>query len=46
MTGTTVFAVSRLLSEWTQRGIVNARREAVLISHDSRLLDLAEGNAA
>jgi CRP/FNR family transcriptional regulator, nitrogen oxide reductase regulator len=46
MTGTTLFAVSRLLSEWTQRGIVVARREAVVICDDSRLLELAEQEAA
>lgn len=41
MTGTTLFAVSRLLSEWTQRGIIDARREAVLICDSSRLVELA-----
>jgi CRP/FNR family transcriptional regulator, nitrogen oxide reductase regulator len=46
MTGTTLFAVSRLLSEWTQRGIIDARREAVLIFDDSRLFELAGEEAA
>ncbi len=41
MTGTTLFAVSRLLSEWTQRGIIEARRGSVLVCDSSRLLELA-----
>ena len=31
LTGTTLFTVSRLLSEWEGRGILIARREAVLV---------------
>jgi CRP/FNR family transcriptional regulator, nitrogen oxide reductase regulator len=46
MAGTTLFAVSRLLSEWSQRGIIDARREAVLVYDDSRLLELAGEQAA
>lgn len=41
MTGTTLFAVSRLLSEWTQLGIIDARREAVLVHDAKRLIALA-----
>jgi len=32
MTGTTVYTVSRLLSAWKARGLVNSRRQAVVIS--------------
>jgi CRP-like cAMP-binding protein len=32
MTGTTLFTVSRLISLWETRGIVKARREAVVVS--------------
>ncbi len=31
LTGTTLFTISRLLSKWTDLGIVTPRREAVLI---------------
>lgn len=41
MMGTTVFAVSRLLSEWTKLGIVDARREAVIVFDNVRLKELA-----
>jgi CRP-like cAMP-binding protein len=41
MTGTTLFAVSRLLSEWTQLGIIDARREAILVHDTLRLIDFA-----
>jgi CRP-like cAMP-binding protein len=43
MTGTTVFAVSRLLSDWTKAGIIDARRRAILILNDSKLLAIANG---
>jgi CRP-like cAMP-binding protein len=36
--GTTMYTVSRLLSEWDRRGIVEARRESVLI-HDLGALE-------
>jgi len=32
MTGTTLYTVSRLLSGWEARGLVNSRRESVMIS--------------
>lgn len=44
MTGTTLFTVSRLLSAWEARGIVEARREAVAIQNVHRLCAIcAEG---
>jgi CRP-like cAMP-binding protein len=42
MTGTTVFTVSRLLSQWTERGIIRAERRSVIIESLSDLADLAE----
>jgi len=36
--GTTLFTVSRLLSDWDKRGIVKTRREAVLV-HDLKALE-------
>ena len=38
LTGTTLFTVSRLLSDWNQRGIVSTRREAVSV-HDFQALE-------
>jgi CRP/FNR family transcriptional regulator, nitrogen oxide reductase regulator len=43
LTGTTLFTVSRLLSAWNQRGIVNTRREAVSVLNFQALAQLAEG---
>jgi CRP-like cAMP-binding protein len=40
--GTTVFTVSRLLSEWDERGIVSARRECVLVRNLKALEDLSQ----
>jgi CRP/FNR family transcriptional regulator, nitrogen oxide reductase regulator len=42
LTGTTLFTVSRLLSDWDQRGIVSARREAVSVNDLVALQQLAE----
>lgn len=42
MTGTTLFTVSRLLSQWEGEGIVEAGRERVLIRSPQRLAALAE----
>lgn len=42
MTGTTLFTVSRLLSQWHERGIVHARRRAVFILDLSILLTIAQ----
>ncbi len=42
LTGTTLFTVSRLLSDWDERGIVTTRREAVSVNDLVALRDLAE----
>ena len=42
LTGTTLFTVSRLLSQWEQRGIVAARREAVLVRDLPALVELSQ----
>lgn len=40
--GTTLFTVSRLLSDWDHQGIVNARREAVSVRNMQALVELSE----
>lgn len=40
--GTTLFTVSRLLSDWDQRGIVSTRREGVAVNNLQALQQLAE----
>ena len=40
--GTTLFTVSRLLSDWDKRGFVKTRREAVLVHNLKALEDLSE----
>jgi CRP/FNR family transcriptional regulator, nitrogen oxide reductase regulator len=42
LTGTTLFTVSRLLSEWNQRGIVSTRREAVSVNNFQALAELGQ----
>ena len=42
LTGTTLFTVSRLLSDWNQRGIVSTRREAVAVHNFQALAELGE----
>jgi CRP/FNR family transcriptional regulator, nitrogen oxide reductase regulator len=42
MTGTTLFTVSRLLSNWEQQGIVSLRRLAVVIRNPMGLLSICE----
>ena len=42
LTGTTLFTVSRLLSDWNQRGFVSTRREAVSVHNLQALIQLAE----
>lgn len=37
MTGTTLFTISRVLSSWAERGLVQPRREAVLVSDLDKL---------
>ena len=41
LTGTTLFTVSRLLCSWESRGIVSARREAVLVHNVPALRELS-----
>lgn len=40
--GTTLFTVSRLLSDWDQQGIVSARRETVSVHNLQALVQLSE----
>ena len=42
MTGTTLHTVSRLLSAWEKRGIVESRRKHILVSQPHQLVILAE----
>jgi CRP/FNR family transcriptional regulator, nitrogen oxide reductase regulator len=42
MTGTTLFTVSRTLSEWEQRGVVEVGRERVLVRYPHGLVAIAE----
>lgn len=41
LTGTTLFTVSRLLSEWGYRGVVSVRRETVSVQNIEALKELA-----
>ena len=42
MTGTTLFTVSRLLSDWSERGIVEVGREWVVVRSPEQLQDIAD----
>jgi CRP/FNR family transcriptional regulator, nitrogen oxide reductase regulator len=42
MTGTTLFTVSRLLSEWKERGVLTAGRECVSVHNIKALREFAE----
>ena len=42
LVGTTLFTVSRLLSDWDRQGIVVARREVVSVRNLRALADLSE----
>jgi CRP-like cAMP-binding protein len=42
MAGTTLFTVSRLLSQWETQGVVESGRERVLIRSPQRLAEMAE----
>ena len=42
LTGTTLFTVSRLLSEWEHLGIVRTRREGLTVCNLGRLIELSE----
>ncbi|HEX6898237.1 MAG TPA: Crp/Fnr family transcriptional regulator [Thermoanaerobaculia bacterium] len=44
MTGTTIYTVSRLLSQWEEEGVVEAGREKVTIRSLEKLEELAEGD--
>ncbi|WP_113911374.1 Crp/Fnr family transcriptional regulator [Roseovarius dicentrarchi] len=45
MTGTTLHTVSRLLSAWEKRGIVESRRKHILVRNPHQLVILAEPSA-
>ncbi len=45
MTGTTLHTVSRLLSAWEKRGIVESRRKHILVSQPDQLTVMAESAA-
>ena len=49
LTGTTLFTVSRLISRWSEHGLVEARRQAIVVRDPAHLLtccrDFAERNA-
>jgi CRP-like cAMP-binding protein len=40
LTGTTVFTISRLISKWSEQGLLVPRRESVLIVNPDRLLQI------
>lgn len=42
MTGTTLYTVSRVLSDWEKRGLVQSKRQQVIITHPHGLVSLAE----
>jgi CRP-like cAMP-binding protein len=42
LTGTTLFTVSRLLSQWEKQGIISSRREAVVVCNVQALAALSE----
>jgi CRP/FNR family transcriptional regulator, nitrogen oxide reductase regulator len=42
MTGTTLFTVSRILSQWESKGIVNSGRERIIIQLPHGLVSIAE----
>jgi len=42
MTGTTLFTVSRLFSQWEEQGVIRPRREGVLIDDAAGLVRIAE----
>lgn len=42
MTGTTLFTVSRTLSQWEERGIISAGRERILVRFPHGLVTIAE----
>lgn len=45
MTGTTLYTVSRLLSEWERKGIITTGREKIFVLRPHELVRIAEGFA-
>lgn len=45
MTGTTLYTVSRTLSQWENEGLINSHRGHVVIRHTHELVRLADGAA-
>jgi CRP-like cAMP-binding protein len=44
MTGTTLFTISRILSKWSEEGLVIPRREAVVVPDAARLEEMSDDN--
>lgn len=42
MTGTTLYTVSRVLSAWESRGIVQSQRQRIVLTTPSALVAIAE----
>jgi CRP-like cAMP-binding protein len=45
MTGTTLYTVSRLLSDWERKGIIKTGREKIIVLKPHDLVRIAEGFA-
>ncbi|MCZ2128259.1 MAG: Crp/Fnr family transcriptional regulator [Anaerolineales bacterium] len=45
MSGTTLYTVSRLLSEWERRGVIKAGREKIIVVKPHELVRIADGKA-
>jgi hypothetical protein len=45
MTGTTLHTVSRILSAWEQRGLVEGGRQRIVLRNPHALFGLAEGQS-
>jgi CRP/FNR family transcriptional regulator, nitrogen oxide reductase regulator len=43
MTGTTLHAVSRILSSWESQGLVEGGRQRIMVRDSHRLFMIAEG---
>ncbi len=43
MTGTTLYTVSRLLSEWERKGVIQTGREKIVITNPHELVRIADG---
>jgi hypothetical protein len=42
MTGTTLFTVSRLLSEWEERDIIRREQKVIVIENRAALIEMGE----